>query len=82
MLEALPLDTIEKLSPHECADLLLLTSREEFVSFMRRTLPSEEARAFTDADLYALHEAMCERLRAKAGAAVDSWEGTVQAGQA
>jgi hypothetical protein len=67
--DCLPLDTIENLSPEESGDLLMLTSIDEFVRFMRQALPPEEAQRVTDAQLQLLHKAMCERLQAKAGQA-------------
>jgi hypothetical protein len=80
--DCLPIDTMEKLSPEESGDLLMLTSLEEFVRFMRRTLPAEEAAVLTDSQLRALHAAMCERLQAKAGTALDLCESSRPAGQA
>lgn len=73
---------VEALSPEESANILVRTSREEFVRFMRRTLPPEEAHSLTDSDLHALHDAMCERLQAKAREALDSWESSAPAGRA
>jgi hypothetical protein len=82
MLEdCLPISAIETLSAQESGDLLMLTSLEEFVGFMRRTLPPEEAAVLTDSQLRALHQAMCERLQAKAGMALDLWESSRPAGQ-
>lgn len=73
---------VEALTPQESADILTRTSRDEFVRFMRQTLPPEESHALTDSQLHALHEAMCERLHAKAGGSAGSWEGSMPAGQA
>jgi|CXWL01.1.fsa_nt_gi hypothetical protein len=67
MLEdCLPLDDLHRLTPEESADVLKFSPREEFVWFMRRSLPPEDAQALTDEDLHRLHEEMCARLEAKA----------------
>jgi len=58
---------IEDSSPQEAAGILTRTSRGLFVQCMRQMLPPEDSHALTDAQLHALHEAMCERLHAKAG---------------
>jgi hypothetical protein len=73
---------IEGLSPEEAAGILTGTSRGLFVQCMRQVLPPEDSHALTDAHLHALHEAMCERLHAKAGGRAGAWEVSAPAGQA
>ena len=73
---------VDQLSPEESAGILTRTSEAEFVKVMRMLLPPEESKVITDAQLHILHDAMCERLQAKAGKTVDSWEGSAPAGQA
>lgn len=73
---------VDQLTPQESADILTRTSEANFVKAMRRLLPPEESRAVTDAQLHALHDAMCTRLQAKVGTMMDSWEGLPAAGQA
>lgn len=63
--ECLPLEMIAQLSPEECAHLLRLGCREEFVWFMRRQLTQQENERVTDEELSALHAAYCESLRKK-----------------
>jgi hypothetical protein len=49
------------------AGILTRTSRGLYVQCMRQLLPPEDSHTLTDAQLHALHDAMCERLHAKAG---------------
>lgn len=63
---------VDQLTPQESAGILTCTSEANFVKAMRRLLPPEESAAITDAQLHALHEAMCERLQAKVGTMMDS----------
>ena len=64
------------------AGILTRTSRGLFVRCLRQVLPPEDSHALTDSQLHALHEAMCERLYAKAGGRADAWEVSRPAGQA
>jgi len=73
---------IEDLSPQEAAGILTRTSQGLFVQCMRQLLPPEDSHALTDAHLHALHEAMCDRLHAKAGGRAGAWEISAPAGQA
>ena len=73
---------IEVLSPEEAAGILTRTSRGLFVQCMRQLLPPEDSHTLTDAQLHALHAAMCERLHAKAGGRTGAWEVSMPAGQA
>ncbi|TMQ31667.1 MAG: hypothetical protein E6K65_00460 [Nitrospirae bacterium] len=73
---------IEVLSPQEAARILTRTSRGLFVRCMRQLPPPEDSQTLTDAHLHALHEAMCERLHAKAGGRTGAWEVSRPAGQA
>jgi len=67
----LPLDGIERLTPTACRDILTLMSQEEFVWFMRRTLPPEELERLTDRHLHVLHAELCKALQAKASRTID-----------
>jgi hypothetical protein len=73
---------LEVLSPQGAAGILTRTSRGVFVHCMRQLLPSEDSHALTDAQLHVLHEAMCERLHAKARGRTGAWEVSAPAGQA
>jgi hypothetical protein len=64
------------------AGILTRTSRGLFVRCMRQVLPPEDSYTLTDAQLHPLHEAMCERLHAKAGSRTGAWEVSRPAGQA
>jgi len=66
----------------EAARILTRTSRGLFVRCMRQLPPPEDSQTLTDAHLHALHEAMCERLHAKAGGRTGAWEVSRPAGQA
>jgi hypothetical protein len=65
---------IEVLSPQEAAGILTRTSQGLFVRCMQELLPPEDSHTLTDAQLHALHEAMCKRLHAKAGGSTGAWE--------
>jgi hypothetical protein len=73
---------LEDLSPQEAAGILTRTSRGLFVQCMRQMLPPADSHALTDAQLHVLHEAMCDRLHAKAGGRAGAWEVSRPAGQA
>jgi hypothetical protein len=73
---------IEVLSPQEAAGILTRTSRGLFVHCLRQVLPPADSHALTDAQLHALHEAMCDRLHVKARGRTGAWEVSAPAGQA
>lgn len=75
-------EAIDTLSVRESGYVLTGTSAAAFVGWMRTTLPPEESRVLTDADLRAVHDVMCTWLELKAGQAFGSFETVAPVGHA